>query len=47
MKPVLTSDQMFKWRRVMAKKGFLPFVVAGPVFGHPEEYHRIEKAAAS
>ena len=35
----------------MAKKGYLPlakrlsFAVAGHVFGHPEEYHVIEKAA--
>jgi L-lactate dehydrogenase complex protein LldF len=41
------SDQIFKWRRVMAKKGYLPpakrlfFAVAGHVFGHPEEYHAV------
>jgi L-lactate dehydrogenase complex protein LldF len=35
----------------MAKKGYLPlakrlsFAVAGQVFGHPEEYHAIEKIA--
>jgi L-lactate dehydrogenase complex protein LldF len=45
------SDQIFKWRRVMAKKGYLPlakrlsFAVAGHVLGHPEEYHAIEKVA--
>src|SRR6202789_2717918 len=45
------SDQILKWRRVMARKGYLPlekrlsFAVAGHVFGHPAEYHAIEKAA--
>ncbi|HEY6770434.1 MAG TPA: lactate utilization protein LutB domain-containing protein, partial [Candidatus Sulfotelmatobacter sp.] len=45
------SDQIFKWRRVMAKKGYLPFAkklsfeVAGHVFGHPEEYHAVVKLA--
>ena len=45
------SDQILKWRRVMAGKGYLPlakrvsFAVAGHVFGHPEEYHVIEKVA--
>jgi L-lactate dehydrogenase complex protein LldF len=45
------DDQILKWRRVMAKKGYLPlakrvsFGVAGHVFGHPEEYHVIEKVA--
>jgi L-lactate dehydrogenase complex protein LldF len=45
------SDQILKWRRVMASKGYLPlakrlsFAVAGHVFGHPEEYHAVEKAA--
>jgi L-lactate dehydrogenase complex protein LldF len=45
------SDQIFKWRRVMAKKGYLPlvkrlsFAVAGHVFGHPQEYHVIERVA--
>jgi L-lactate dehydrogenase complex protein LldF len=45
------SDQILGWRRVMAKKGYLPlakrlsFAVAGRVFGHPEEYHAIEKIA--
>jgi L-lactate dehydrogenase complex protein LldF len=44
------SDQILKWRRVMAAKGYLPlakrlsFAVAGHVFGHPEEYHAVEKA---
>ena len=44
------SDQIFKWRRVMASKGYLPlakrlsFAVAGHVFGHPGEYHALEKA---
>ena len=45
------SDQILKWRRVMAKKGYLPlakrlsFAVAGHVLGHPEEYHAMEKVA--
>jgi L-lactate dehydrogenase complex protein LldF len=45
------SDQIFKWRRVMAKKGYLPlakrlsFAVAGHVFGHPEEYHAVTTVA--
>src|SRR5882762_679739 len=45
------SDQIFKWRRAMAKKGFLPlakrlsFAVAGHVFGHPAEYHAMENVA--
>ena len=45
------SDQILKWRRVMAQKGYLPlakrvsFAVAGHVFAHPEEYHAFEKAA--
>jgi len=45
------GDQILKWRRVMAAKGYLPlakrlsFAVAGHVFGHPEEYHVVEKAA--
>jgi L-lactate dehydrogenase complex protein LldF len=45
------SDQILKWRRVMAEKGYLPlakrlsFAVAGHVFGHPEEYHAAEKMA--
>ena len=45
------SDQILKWRRVMAAKGYLPlakrlsFAVAGHVFGHPQEYHAAEKAA--
>jgi L-lactate dehydrogenase complex protein LldF len=39
------SDQIYKWRRVMAGKGYLSlskhlsFPVAGYVFGHPELYH--------
>jgi L-lactate dehydrogenase complex protein LldF len=43
------SDQIFKWRRVMAKKGYLSlakrlsFVVAGHVFGHPKEYQAVER----
>jgi len=45
------DDQILKWRRVMAKKGYLPlakrlsFAVAGHVFGHPGEYHAVEKIA--
>jgi L-lactate dehydrogenase complex protein LldF len=45
------SDQILKWRRVMAEKGYLPLVkklsfsVAGHVFGHPEEYQTLQKAA--
>ena len=45
------SDQILKWRRVMANKGYLPlakrlsFAVAGHVFGHPAEYHAAEKVA--
>lgn len=45
------SDQILKWRRVMANKGYLPlakrlaFAVAGQVFGHPQEYHAISKTA--
>jgi L-lactate dehydrogenase complex protein LldF len=45
------SDQILKWRRVMAKKGYLPlakrlsFAVAGHVFGHPAEYHAMENVA--
>src|SRR6202167_5340031 len=44
------SDQIYKWRRVMAAKGFLPlakrlsFAVAGHVFAHPEAFHAAEKA---
>jgi L-lactate dehydrogenase complex protein LldF len=47
------SDQILKWRRVMARKGYLPlakrasFAVAGHVFGHPEEYQTMGKAAAT
>jgi L-lactate dehydrogenase complex protein LldF len=43
------SDQILKWRRVMANKGYLPlvkklaFAVAGHVFAHPEEYHALQK----
>jgi L-lactate dehydrogenase complex protein LldF len=45
------SDQIFKWRRVMANKGYLPlakrlsFAIAGHVFAHPGEYHALQKAA--
>lgn len=45
------SDQILKWRRVMAGKGYLPlakrasFAIAGHVFGHPEEYHALTKVA--
>jgi L-lactate dehydrogenase complex protein LldF len=45
------SDQILKWRRLMANKGYLPlakrlsFAAAGQVFGHPEEYHAISKTA--
>jgi L-lactate dehydrogenase complex protein LldF len=45
------SDQILKWRRVMAEKGYLPlakrlsFAVAGHVFAHPAEYHTAEKMA--
>ena len=45
------SDQIYKWRRVMAAKGFLPlakqvsFALAGHVFGHPEEYQAATKVA--
>src|SRR5215831_8754841 len=46
------SEQIFKWRRVMANKGYLPlakrlsFAIAGHVFAHPGEYHALQKAAA-
>jgi L-lactate dehydrogenase complex protein LldF len=46
------SDQIFKWRRVMARKGYLPlakrmsFGIAGHVFGRPEEYRALTKLAA-
>jgi L-lactate dehydrogenase complex protein LldF len=45
------SDQILRWRRVVASKGLLPlakrisFTVAGHVFAHPEEYHTVEKVA--
>jgi L-lactate dehydrogenase complex protein LldF len=45
------NDQILKWRRVMAGKGYLPlakrlsFAVAGHVFAHPEGFHAVEKAA--
>jgi L-lactate dehydrogenase complex protein LldF len=45
------SDQIFKWRRVMANEGYLPlakrlsFAIAGHVFAHPAEYHVLQKAA--
>jgi L-lactate dehydrogenase complex protein LldF len=47
------SDQILKWRRVMAGKGYLPlakrasFAIAGHVFGHPEEYQAMGKVAAT
>src|SRR5258708_1072784 len=43
------SDQILKWRRVMAANGYLPlvkklsFAVAGHVFAHPVEYHVVDK----
>jgi L-lactate dehydrogenase complex protein LldF len=43
------SDQIYKWRRVMAEKGYLPLVkrasfqIAGHVFGNPEEYRALTK----
>jgi L-lactate dehydrogenase complex protein LldF len=46
------SDQIFKWRRVMAKKGYLPlvkrlaFAAAGHAFGHPEEFRLMEEVGA-
>jgi L-lactate dehydrogenase complex protein LldF len=46
------SEQIFKWRRVMASKGYLPlakrlsFAIAGHVFAHPGEYQALQKAAA-
>jgi len=46
------SDQIFKWRRVMAKKGYLPlvkrlaFAAAGHVLGHPEEFRLMEEVGA-
>src|ERR1700677_2002817 len=46
-----TGDKLLEGRREMAEKGYLPlekrlsFAVAGHVFGHPEEYHAVEKAA--
>ena len=46
------SEQILKWRRVMASKGYLPlakrlsFAIAGHVFGHPGEYHALQKTAA-
>jgi len=45
------SEQILKWRRVMANKGYLPLVkklsfsVAGHVFAKPKEYHAITKLA--
>jgi L-lactate dehydrogenase complex protein LldF len=45
------SDQILKWRRVMAGKGYLPlvkktaFAVAGHVLSHPAEYQAIGKLA--
>ena len=46
------SDQIFKWRRVMAKRGYLPlvkrlaFAAAGHAFGHPEEFRLMEEVGA-
>ena len=46
------SEQILKWRRVMASKGSLPlakrlsFAIAGHVFGHPGEYHALQRTAA-
>lgn len=43
------SDQILKWRRVMAEKGYLPlakrlsFALAGHIFGRPEQYHAAER----
>ena len=45
------SDQIYKWRRVMAGKGYLPlakrlsFEVAGRVFGEPGEYRMAVQSA--
>jgi len=45
------SDQILKWRRVMAQKNYFPlakrlaFAVAGHVFAHPDEFHAAERAA--
>jgi len=45
------SEQILKWRRVMANKGYLPLVkklsfsVAGHVFAKPKEYQAITKLA--
>lgn len=45
------SDQIYKWREVMAEKGFLPrakrlsFAVAGHLFGNPNQYHLAQKIA--
>src|ERR1700739_4904088 len=45
------SDQIYKWRRVMADKGYLPltkrasFQIAGRAFAHPEEYRALTKLA--
>src|SRR6202008_4552910 len=45
------SDQIYKWRRVMAEKGYLPlakrasFQLAGHVFAHPAEYRAMTKLA--
>jgi L-lactate dehydrogenase complex protein LldF len=46
------SDQIFKWRRVMAKRGYLPlvkrlaFAASGHAFGHPEEFRLMEEVGA-
>jgi len=45
------SDQIYKWRKVTANKGYLPlakrlsFAVAGHVFGNPDAYHAAQKLA--
>jgi L-lactate dehydrogenase complex protein LldF len=45
------SDQILKWRRVMAQKGYLPlakrfsFAVAQYVFAHPDKFHAAENVA--
>jgi L-lactate dehydrogenase complex protein LldF len=45
------SDQIYKWRRVMAERGYLPlakrlsFAVAGRVMGHPEQFRLLGQVA--
>ena len=45
------SDQIYKWRGVMAAKGYLPlakrasFQIAGRAFAHPEEYRALTNLA--